>query len=90
MITISNNEHFFHLHHGFGDSFALIVAGARSDGVHIAPVGLRLRMNLGITIHLRGGGQQHASRDSLGQTQHVQSSLGTGLDSLDGIVLQAV
>ena len=38
----------------FGTSFALVVAGAEANGVHIAPVIFSLRMNVWIPIYLAG------------------------------------
>ena len=40
---------------GFSASFALVVAGAQANGIHIPPVGLYLRMDLWIAIHLTCG-----------------------------------
>ena len=37
---------------GFSNTFAFVVTGANTMGVHIAPVTLRLRVHLGIAIHL--------------------------------------
>ena len=39
----------------FCAAFALVIAGARANGVHIPPVGLCLRMDLWIAIHLTCG-----------------------------------
>ena len=45
-----------------------------------------LRVHLGVTIHLGGGGQQEAGLHSLGQAKHVEGADGVGLDGLNGIV----
>ena len=39
---------------GLRHPLALIVAGPGADGVHVAPVGLGLRVNLGISVNLIG------------------------------------
>ncbi len=51
-----NNLHKTHLlliriAHGLGDSLALVVTGARTNRVHVSPVGLLLRMLLRIWKH---------------------------------------
>jgi hypothetical protein len=40
--------------HSLCTSLSLVIARADSDGVYIAPVALRLRMNGGVAIHLAG------------------------------------
>ena len=39
---------------GLRHPLALVVAGPGADGVHVAPVGLGLRVNLGISVNLIG------------------------------------
>ena len=36
----------------FGATLALIIAGARPDGVHMTPIGFLLRMNLRVAVDL--------------------------------------
>jgi hypothetical protein len=78
---------FVRVHHGFRDTFALVVARAGTNRVDVAPVGFRLGMDLGITVDFTGTRQQDASFDAFGETQHVQGAHGTGFDGFDGIVL---
>ncbi len=54
----------------------------------MTPIGLLLRMDFGIAVHLRGRGEQHAGLGALGEAEHVQCALSAGLDGLDGIVLR--
>mmetsp|Transcript_17664 Transcript_17664/g.31903 ORF Transcript_17664/g.31903 Transcript_17664/m.31903 type:complete len:484 (-) Transcript_17664:26-1477(-) len=75
------------IHHGLGHALSLVVAGAGSNGVDVAPVALWLWVYLGISVDLRGGSEQHARLDPLGQAQHVNRAHGGGLDGLDWVVL---
>ena len=43
-------------------------------------------MDLWVAVDLRRGGQQHARVDALRQTEHVERSLGGGLDRFDRVV----
>ena len=43
-----------------GVALGLVVHAARADRVHVAPVGLRLRVHERIAVHLAGGGDQEA------------------------------
>ncbi len=76
------------LHHSLGHSFALIVAGSRSDRIDMTPVGLLLRMDLRIAVHLRGRGEEHAGLGTLGESEHVEGAFRTSLNGLDGVVLE--
>mmetsp|Transcript_21878 Transcript_21878/g.62354 ORF Transcript_21878/g.62354 Transcript_21878/m.62354 type:complete len:201 (-) Transcript_21878:343-945(-) len=62
------------VHHGFGNPLPFIVAAAWADRVDVAPVRFLLRMLLRIAVNLARRGQQHASANTLGQTEHVQRS----------------
>jgi hypothetical protein len=53
----------------------------------MAPIGLGLRMNVGITIDLGGGGLKDTSLNTLGQTKTVDGSDDGGLHRLDRIIL---
>lgn len=44
----------------FGGTLAFVVARAGAEGIDVAPIVLRLRMYLGISIDLRGGGLEDA------------------------------
>jgi hypothetical protein len=53
----------------------------------MAPIGLWLRMNVGITVDLRGGSLKDTSLNPLGETKAVDGSDHGGLHRLDGIIL---
>ena len=56
---------------GLGAALALVIAGARPDGVDVAPVVLRLGMDRRVAINLTGGGLQDLGLDLLGQAQQL-------------------
>jgi hypothetical protein len=72
---------------GLGTALAFVVAGSRSDGVHISPVRLRLRMDIGITIDLRGRGLEDFDFQSLSQSKHIHGTDDRGLGRLHRIKL---
>ena len=72
---------------GLGGALPLIVAGAQSDGVDMAPVGLGLGMDVGIPVNLGGGGLEDTCLDPLGKPEAVDGPDHGGLHGLDGIVL---
>jgi hypothetical protein len=74
-------------HERLGHPLAFVVARARADRVHVAPVALRLRVHVGITVDLGGGGLEDAGPDAPGQGQHVERADHVGLDGLDRVVL---
>jgi hypothetical protein len=43
---------FVGVHHGFGDAFSFVVAGAGADGVYVSPVGFWLGVDFGISVDL--------------------------------------
>ena len=45
---------------GLGEALALVVAGARTHRIHIAPIRLHLRMHQRVAVAFAGGGQQEA------------------------------
>ena len=70
-----------------GAAFALVVTGPGASGVDVAPVGLRLRVDLRIAIDLAGGGLEDLGLDAFGQAQHVDGPMDTGLGGLYRIEL---
>lgn len=70
-----------------GRTLPLIIAGAQSNGIHVPPIGFGLRVNIGITINLRGGGLEDACLDPLGKAKAVDGTDHGGLHRLDGIIL---
>ena len=53
---------------GFRHALALVVAAADTDGVHVSPVVLFLRMHRRVAIDLAGAGLQYAGMDPLGKS----------------------
>ena len=70
-----------------GTALAFIIAGTDAVGVHMAPVGLHLRMHFGIPVDLAGGSLEDAGLHALGKAEHVGGSIDAGLDGLHRIVL---
>src|SRR5687768_4078105 len=55
-------------------SLALVIAGARTYRVYVAPIILRLGMHEGIAITLRGARQQEGCAMTASDLQHVAGS----------------
>ena len=51
-------------------ALTLVVAGPGPDGIHPAPVRLRLGMHLRIAVNLAGGGLQYGRPHPLGEPEH--------------------
>src|SRR5258708_4672830 len=71
----------------FGATLAFIVAGARPNGIDVAPVGLRLRMDRRITVDLAGRGLKNTASKALGETQHIDGAMHRRLGRLHWIML---
>jgi len=56
-------------HKSLRGSFALVVTGPQTDGVHMAPVAFRLGVKFWISINFRGGGKKKPRLLCLGQSQ---------------------
>ena len=63
-------------------TLALVVTRSRSPGIDAAPIGLRLGVDLRITIDLTGGCLEDLGLDAFGQAQHVDGAMDTGLRGL--------
>jgi hypothetical protein len=74
--------------HGFGEALGLVVDPADPHRVHVAEVALRLRALLGITVALRGAGQQKARALRLRQPQGLVGTERADLEDLDGKSLE--
>ena len=74
-------------HQGFRHPFAFVIAAPNPDGIDVPPIPLRLGVDLGIAIDLRGGRQEDAGLHPLGQPQHVERPQHVGLDGLHRVVL---
>jgi len=70
-----------------GAALAFVVARARANRVHLAPVAFRLRMDFRVAIHLAGGGLKDPRAGALGEPQHVDRAMHAGLGGLHRIVL---
>ena len=70
-----------------GAALALVVARANANGVHPPPVVFSLGVNLGVAVHLAGGGLENARFKAFGQAQHVDGAVHTGLGGLHRVKL---
>ncbi len=66
-----------------GEAFAFVVAGARPDRVHVAPIGLGLRVLSRIAVALRSRRQQKPRVLAPRQFQQVPSAGRSGVEGLD-------
>ena len=71
----------------FGAALALIIAGARTDRIDVAPIGFRLGMDSGIAIDLARRGLQDLRLEAFGQAQHVDGAVDGGFRRLHRIML---
>ncbi len=70
--------------HGLGEALGLVVDPPGADRVDVAPIALRLGMDLRVPVDLAGRGQQIAGALLLGQAQGVVGAEAAHLESLDG------
>ena len=63
-----------------GVALGLVVDAARADRVHVAPVGLGLRMDLRVAVDLGRRGDQEARAVLLGQPERVVGAVGADLE----------
>ena len=66
-----------------GEALGFVVATARADGVHVAPVFLGLRMHERIAVNLRGGGDEEAGVLVLRQAERLVRAERADLQRLD-------
>ena len=71
----------------FRAALALVVAGARTQRVDVAPVAFRLRVDAGIAVHFGRGGLEHLGPGALGQSEHVDGADHARLGGLHGVEL---
>ena len=55
----------------FSDALTFVVAATNADGVDAAAIGFRLRVHLGIAIHLAGAREEESRFHARRQAQHV-------------------
>ena len=72
---------------GLGAALALVIAGARADGIDVAPIVLWLGMDGRVALDLAGRGLEDLGLDPLGQAQHVDRPLDAGLGGLHRVEL---
>src|SRR5471030_725168 len=70
-----------------GAAFSFIVARARTDRVDVSPIVFGLRMYARIAVDLRGRCLHDFGLHPLGETQHIDGAMHTGLGRLHWIVL---
>src|SRR5688572_4379392 len=70
-----------------GAALALVVARAHADRIHVAPVALDLRMDLGVAVDLRGRRLQDLRLHALGETEHVDRAVHARLGGLHRVEL---
>src|SRR6185437_1251796 len=68
-------------------ALAFVVTGARPDRAHRAAVAFALRVDVGLAVHLAGGGLENPRSAALSLVQDVERAIGAGPDSLFGIAL---
>src|SRR3954453_21525867 len=67
--------------------FAFVVTGSRTDGIDMADIGFRLRMDLRIAINLAGGSLQNPGRFPSGELKHMHGADDAGFHRSDRIAL---
>ena len=72
---------------GLGATLAFVVAGTQPDRVDVTPVGLDLRMDLGIAVDFGGRGLEDLCLHALGEPKHVDGAMDAGLGGLDRVEL---
>src|SRR5207253_3016766 len=70
---------------GFGEALGFVVRAPRTDRVDVAPVRFRLRVDLGIAVHLAGGGDQVSRPVRLGDAERVQGADAIDLEGVNGM-----
>ena len=71
----------------FGAALPFVVAGTQPDRIHVAPVLLHLRVDVGVAVNLAGRGLEHLRAEPLGQPEHVDRAVDAGFDRLDRVAL---
>lgn len=72
---------------GFGAALAFIVTRTGPGRIDVAPVALRLRMDIGIAVHLARRGLENLGPYPFCQTQHIDGTMHTGLGGLYRVML---
>ena len=69
-----------------GETLGLVVNAARPDGVDVAPIALRLRMDQRIAVALRGRGEEEGRLLRLGQAERVVRAVRADLQRRDRVL----
>src|SRR6185295_470920 len=71
----------------FSAALAFVVAAAYSNWIDAATIAFDLRVNLRIAVHLARRRLQYLGTQALGESQHVNRTVHTGLGGLNRVVL---
>jgi len=71
----------------FGAALSFVVARAHAHRIDVAPVRLRLRVDLRIAVHLAGRCLEDAATQPLGEPKHVDRAVDRSLRRLHRVVL---
>ena len=74
-------------HQGFRHALSLIVTAADTDRIHVSPVLLGLRMDMGVPVHFRGRCLKNPCPYPFCESQHVDGAHDACFDGFDRIVL---
>ena len=66
-----------------GETLGLVVAAARPDGAHVAPIFFRLRMDERVAVNLRGRGDEEAGVLVFGEAKRLVRAERADLHGLD-------
>src|SRR5690606_3358842 len=72
---------------GFRTALTFVVAGSRAGRVNVAEVLLPLRVFMGVTVHLTGGGLEQAGVIGNRQFQQVEYAVSASLEGLNRVHL---
>src|SRR5262249_37849350 len=72
-------------HQRLRETLAFVVTGTQTDGIDIAPVAFRLRMDQRVAINFRRRRLKDARAHALRETEHVDGAHDAGLDRLHRI-----
>jgi hypothetical protein len=66
-------------------TLAFVVAGTRTDRIHVAPIVLGLGMNMGIPVDFGGRCLKNFGPQPFVESQHIDRAMNAGLSSLHRI-----
>jgi hypothetical protein len=71
----------------FRATLAFIIARPEADRIDAAPIGLGLRVQLGVAVDLRGRCLEDFGPHAFGEPQHVDGAVHAGFGGLHGVML---